>query len=362
MQQTSKIKSKSIGGKKSSQRKVGSRKSSELSQMSTEMGGRDRNRESDKRRQDRDRNRESERRSQDRDRSIDRSSMERDRKGGKGKERRVAPMMRSTPGMFDRNIFRDPFFTENWEDLFNIGSSFNDIIHKARDMTKSTMRGADQKNIDTSHPGSYTSKSFYRTYSGGPGQQGKREVVSQETITNVDEQGRKFVERWKTHEHGNEKRTSHQKMIDDKGIKEMRKQLLDTGEEYEHIDYRKLNDKEINNFNSEFERGLRHIRDILPSQQMLGMTGMPRAFRNMLPDTSRMFGGMDRDIFSDHHHDRFGLPMGDMGYDQHGTRSSDITRPQSSQLTDSGRGKATSGQDNRGYGQSSAQGSTLRGR
>lgn len=316
---------KSISGKKSSQRKMSSRKSSNASHMSTDMGGRDKSMNYEK--------------------------------NPKGKERRIAPMKKNNE--ISRNIFLDPFFTENWEDMFNVGSTFNDIVHKARDITKSAMRAADPKKVDTSHPGSYTSKSFYRNYSRGQGQPEKREVISQETITNVDEKGRKFVERWKTHEHGNEKRTSHHKMIDDKGIKEMRKQLLDSGEEFEHIDYHKLNDREVHNFNSEFEKGLRHVREILPSQRMIGM---PSTFKNMLPDPfSRSLRDMDRDFFSDHHN-RYGLPMGDMGYDEYGTRSGEATRPQSSQLTDSGKGKVSSSQDNRGSTQTSGQGSTIRGR
>lgn len=197
-----------------------------------------------------------------------------------------------------RDIFRDPFFTENWEDLFNVPSSFDEILNKSRQVAKNVMRNAEKnvKNIDTSHPGSYTTKSFYRSSHSGPGKEARREVVSQETTTNVDAKGHKYTERWKNHEKNNMKKTVHSKMIDDRGVKEMRKHDLSTGEEYVHTDYRKLNEKEYNNFNNEFERGIRSSQMSMPS------ISPPSLFRGLGWDPFSHFG---------HFADRFGLPSMD---------------------------------------------------
>lgn len=246
------------------------------------------------------------------ERGRGRRSMERETRGSveRGGRRRGTTSTGLMPtGFFNRNIFQDPFFTENWEDLFNV-PSVNDLMTRARDMTKDMMRSANlsQRRIDTTHPGSYTSKSFYRTTTSGPNRSPHREVISQELITNVDDQGRKYTERWKNLEHDNMLKTQHTKMIGDKGIKEMRSQNKDTGEEYEHIDYRHLNEKDLQNFHSEFDRGLRSVKNIvtaLPSG--LGTTGMTRG---MLPSYSSWD---ERDIFPEHHHDRFGLPSEEWG-------------------------------------------------
>ncbi len=200
-------------------------------------------------------------------------------------QERSGSASRALKPFFNRHIFDDPFFTEPWQDLFNF-SSFNDMVEKARDVTKNAMKGARvmQKNIDTSHPGSYTSKSFYRTISGRPGEPEKREVISQETSTNVDKQGRKFTELWKNYEKDDEKKTTHSKMIGDKGVKEMRTHKLKTGEEFEHIDYRHMNEKDLHNFNSEFDRGIRNVKNLMPATS---------SFSKLLPDMSRL----DRDMF-----------------------------------------------------------------
>jgi hypothetical protein len=192
---------------------------------------------------------------------------------------------RAMKPFFNRDIFKDPFFTEPWHDLFNF-KSFDDLVGRAKEMTKNAMKGAReiQKNVDTSHPGSYSSKSFYRTMSGGPGMPEKREVISQETVTNVDDQGRKFTELWKNYEKGDHKKTTHSKMIGDRGIREMRSRDMKTGEEYEHIDYKHMNEKDLHNFQSDFERGVRNVKNMMPSASSLS---------NLLPDMSRF----DRDLF-----------------------------------------------------------------
>ena len=231
----------------------------------------------------------------------------------KGRETRMTPIGTKL-GLFNRDVFKDPFFTEGWGDLFDFGSVDN-MFDKARDISKKAIKTANlmTKNVDTSHPGNYTSKSFYRTYSSGPGHEPKREVISQETITNVDDKGRKYTELWKNLEKENEKKTTHTKLINDKGVKEMRTHKLDTGEEYEHIDYRQMNESELNNFNNEFEKGVKSVKQILPSKTIFpsllsDYSSFPS--RSMLPDTFRI----DRDLFPSHHHDRFGLPSSDWGW------------------------------------------------
>jgi hypothetical protein len=208
--------------------------------------------------------------------------------------------------LINRDIFRDPFFSE-WEDLFNI-PSFDEMAHKTEEMAKKAMKGADRmtRNIDTTHPGSYTSRSFYRTTSTGTGIEPRREVISQESSTNVDEKGHKFTEKWKTLEKDNVKKTSHAKLIDDRGVKEMRTHNYETGEEYLHTDYKKINEKEINNFNNEFERGLRNVKGLIPS--------LPTPILRNVPSLSS-WGGfpslLERDPFMNMgfgFHDRMGLP------------------------------------------------------
>jgi hypothetical protein len=251
------------------------------------------------------------------------SEMDRDKNKGvdkrkekgklKGRETRMTPFG-TRLGLFNRDIFKDPFFTEGWGDLFDIGS-VDRMFDRARDMGKKAIKAANRmtKDVDTSYPGNYTSKSFYRTYSSGPGQEPKREVISQETITNVDDKGRKYTELWKNLEGEKEKKTTHTKLIDDKGVKEMRTHKLDTGEEYEHIDYRHMNENELNNFNNEFEKGVRNVRQILPSR-----TSFPSLLSDLsrFPSRSMLFDPFrtDRDLFPSHHHDRFGLPSSDWGW------------------------------------------------
>jgi hypothetical protein len=192
---------------------------------------------------------------------------------------------RALKPFFNRDIFKDPFFTEPWQDLFNF-KSFDDLVGRAKEMTKSAMKGAreSQKNVDTSHPGSYSSKSFYRNISGGTGRPEKREVISQETVTNVDDKGRKYTELWKNYEKGDHKKTTHSKMIGDRGMREMRSRDMKTGEEYEHIDYKHMNEKDLHNFQSEFERGVRNVKNLMPSASSL---------TSLLPDMTRL----DRDLF-----------------------------------------------------------------
>jgi len=255
--------------------------------------------------------------------STDRSSVER---GSTPKEGRAGGKTRA-PGMgmtlFNRNIFNDPFFTAPWEDMFNF-PSIDDMIHKAKDMTKSAMRAADKmsKDVDTTHPGSYSSKSFYRTMTSGPGQEPHREVISQETVTNVDDKGRKFTEKWKNLERDNVKKTTHLKMIGDKGVKEMRTQNSRTGEEYEHIDYHLMNEKDIHNFNSDFDRGIRKVRTMLPTTGGMGGGFMG----SMLPDIDR-FGmgmpGITPGYFPSFGYERLGLPSGDFGWGGPSSRGAD---------------------------------------
>jgi hypothetical protein len=250
--------------------------------------------------------------STDESKREDRQQVSRGRTGTKGQP--------STGlSLINRNIFRDPFFTEPWEDLFNI-PSFDNILSTARDLTKNALKSAEnikKGRIDTSHPGAYSTKSFYRTFTSEPGQEPRREVVSQETVTNVDKEGKKYTEKWKNYEKGSEVKTTHTKMIDDKGVKEMRTHNANTGEEYEHVDYKKINEKDLNNFNSEFNRGLRNVSGIMPSTGF----NVP-SFRNMLSDIGGRdfgFGGLGGlgGHFGHMHSplDRFGLPMGEFGSD-----------------------------------------------
>lgn len=199
--------------------------------------------------------------------------------------------------LFNKNMFTDPFFS-SWDDLFNI-PSFEDITHKARDLAKKAIKGT--RNIDTSTPGSHSSRSFYRSYSHEGGKEPQRELISQESRSNVDEKGHVYTERWKTCEKGNTKKTTHTRMIDDKGIKEMRTHNLDTGEEYLHTDYKKLSEKEQNNFLNNFERGI-------TSTTRPALSG---GFSRALPSMTDTWG---RDFTSPHFghyhpsYDRFGFP------------------------------------------------------
>jgi hypothetical protein len=76
-----------------------------------------------------------------------------------------------------------------------------------------------------------------------------------------------------------------------------------------------MNEKDLHNFNSEFERGVRNVRSIIPS---------PSSFRSLMPDISRF----DQDF------SHLGLPIGETFADTKTSprKSSDIdynTRPQS---------------------------------
>lgn len=213
----------------------------------------------------------------------------------------------SITSFINKDIFKDPFFTE-WGDIFNT-PSVEDMIHKTQNKMKKDLRETERstKNVDTSHPGSYFSRSVYRTNSTGFGKP-QHEVISQETVTNVDDKGQKYVEKWRAHEKDNFRRTSHAKLIDDKGIKEMRSHNFDTGEEYMHTDYKRLNDKDLNSFNNEFDTGIRRVRNTLLS---------PRALPSLLdkPLTS-MLDPFYSHIGHDHYLDRdlgFGTKRNELG-------------------------------------------------
>ncbi len=207
---------------------------------------------------------------------------------------------------FDQNLFRDPFFTE-WGDIFN--TPMDELFHRTEDMAKKAIRNAEKAtttNVDTSHPGSYSSRSVYRTT--GCGRNPHREMINQESTTNVDENGQKFTETWKTYERDNTKRTTHAKLMGEKGVKEMRSHNYDTGEEYMHTDYKKMSEKDLNSFNNQFERGSRHARSNLISPYATTWPSFPSLATPMLPFTSNFYEPFG------HPHERFGLPSSDLDF------------------------------------------------
>jgi len=160
-------------------------------------------------------------------------------------------------GLLNRNIFNDPFFNEPWEDLFNFPSVEN-IISTARNLTNRALKGMRDVERTTPAEGTKFSRSFYRS-SSNVGGDTKGELISQESVSNYDEQGRKFTEKRKTYENVKDKvlKTTHVKMIDDKGIKHMKTRYIDSGEEYEHTDFKHINEKDLHKFNEDFRRGIK---------------------------------------------------------------------------------------------------------
>jgi hypothetical protein len=160
-------------------------------------------------------------------------------------------------GLWNRNIFTDPFFTDPFEDLFHM-PSFENFMSTAKDLTKNALKRV--KDIEKTTPveGSNYSRSTYRTTSNVAGET-KGELVSQESLINFDEKGRKFTEKRKTSENAKDRvmKTTHIKMIDNKGIKHMKRRNLDSGEEYEHNEYKNMNEKDLHKFNEEFRKGIK---------------------------------------------------------------------------------------------------------
>jgi hypothetical protein len=249
----------------------------------------------------------------------------------------------SSVGLFNRNIFNDPFFTDPWEDLFNF-PSFDSMINKAKEITKKAIK-------EVEHPtkgsiGSKYSRSHYRTSSGD----NKGELISQESITDHDEKGRKFTEKKKTYENLKDRtvKTTHTKMIDNKGIKHMKTINLETGEEYEHNDFRHMSEKELDEFNKDFRKGIKgglaqaqlergrdfNIPRLGWDMDRHGIFGMDRpygAWGNMFPSLGDFGYGGDYG-FPRYHalgssNDRSGTPTSAGEQDRHPYRKSNGRKP-----------------------------------
>jgi len=160
-------------------------------------------------------------------------------------------------GLMNRNIFNDPFFTDPWEDLFNF-PSVEKIMSTAKNISKNALKSVREMEKPLVGEGSRYSKSFYRT-SSNLGGDTKGELISQETATNYDEHGRKYTEKRKSYENVKDRvlKITHSKMIDDKGIKHMKTRNLDTGEEYEHDEYKHMSERDSHKFYEDFRKGIK---------------------------------------------------------------------------------------------------------
>jgi hypothetical protein len=200
------------------------------------------------------------------------------------------PPIRGTDLMnFNRGMFMDPFFSDI-EDMFNfnpfsltptINNMMSNLRTRATDFRHD--HGLDPETLHT--PGTYHSKSQYRRTIKKEGNKSGGEHITHEKTVYIDDRGKKYIEKNKTYEDdaGNTRKMTKSRYIGDRGVKHMITHNLKTDEEYIHDEFKGMNEGQLENFNAEFERGVKNAKRF--GSEMLGSeSGSPRSLGS---DSSR---------------------------------------------------------------------------